>query len=222
MNSKKRVLVLLSGRGSNFISLYNFSQTKDSPFSIIGVISDKEQAPGLAKAKELGIETKCITRRAKEISKEQFFHEITIAAKIFNPDIIVLAGFMRVISSEFISTFPNKIINIHPSLLPKFKGLNAQKQALDAGETEFGCTVHFVNEFLDDGLIIAQAKVLINNHDSVETLSERILTAEHKLLPAVINSFAKNNFIINQNMIEFISKDDFPNDLDLLFPTEKK
>ena len=143
------------------------------------VISDKRDAPGLEKARAQGIETVVIERRGR--TREE--HDLEIAAKLKEKgvDLICLAGYMRLLSPQFIQEFPDRIINIHPSLLPAFPGLDAQRQAFDHGVKVTGCTVHFVNEDLDAGRVIAQRAVEVKNDDTLETLEARILDEEHKL-----------------------------------------
>ncbi len=143
------------------------------------VVSDKTSAEGLIKAKERGIETLTITRKGRTREK----HDAEIVAELKKRDIqlICLAGYMRLLSKEFVQAYPNRILNIHPSLLPSFKGLDAQRQAIDYGVKVSGCTVHFVDENLDHGAIIAQRIVEVKDNDAVETLSARILQHEHAL-----------------------------------------
>lgn len=141
------------------------------------VISDKAAAPGIGKAASLGIETVVVERAGR--SREDHDTEIVSELKRRDVDLVCLAGYMRLLSARFVNQFPNRIINIHPSLLPNFPGLDAQRQAVDAGVTESGCTVHFVDEFLDHGPVILQKRVPVLPGDTAETLSARILEVEH-------------------------------------------
>ena len=141
------------------------------------VISDKPNAPGLEKARNRGVETVIVERKGRP--RHEHDAEIVSELKKRNVDLICLAGYMRLLSRNFIEAFPNKIVNIHPSLLPSFRGLDAQRQALEHGVTVTGCTVHFVNEDLDAGQIILQRVVKVSDDDTVETLSARILEQEH-------------------------------------------
>jgi phosphoribosylglycinamide formyltransferase-1 len=150
------------------------------------VISDKAGAPGLASAKERGIETLAIERRGR--IREEHEQEIIAALRAQQVDLICLAGYMRLLSPCFVEAFRGRILNIHPSLLPAFPGLDAQRQALEHGAKVSGCTVHFVDETLDGGPIIAQREVPVLDGDTVETLSARILEQEHKLYPEVVAS----------------------------------
>ena len=148
------------------------------------VISDKAGAPGLASAKERGIETLAIERRGR--NREEHEQEIIAALRERHVDLICLAGYMRLLSPCFVEAFRGRILNIHPSLLPAFPGLDAQRQALEHGAKVSGCTVHFVDETLDGGPIIAQREVAVLEGDTVETLSARILEQEHKLYPEAV------------------------------------
>lgn len=143
------------------------------------VISDQPEAPGLQKARERGVETVVVERRGRKRAE----HDAEIAAELKkrNVELICLAGYMRLLSPEFIRAFPNRIVNIHPSLLPSFRGLDAQRQAFEHGVKVTGCTVHFVDEELDHGTIIAQKTVEVHDDDTAETLSARILEQEHEL-----------------------------------------
>ena len=153
---------------------------------IVIVISDQTSAAGLQRAHDCGIETLAIERRGR--SREEHDQEIVAALSARQTDLICLAGYMRILSREFIEAYRGRILNIHPSLLPSFPGLEAQKQALDHGATAAGCTVHFVDETLDGGQIIARREVSVVAGDTVETLSARILEQEHELYPEAVAS----------------------------------
>ncbi|MBC7197592.1 MAG: phosphoribosylglycinamide formyltransferase [Deferribacterales bacterium] len=182
----KRIAILLSGRGSNFKAIYeaiNSGFIKDAEISV--VISDKKEAKGLEFARDNGLNA--IFVNPKDFGDRKGYDlELVKILKNANVDIICLAGFMRIISEEFVNAFENKIINIHPSLLPSFPGLNAQKQALEYGVKFTGCTVHFVDAKVDNGPIILQAVVEVKQDDTVETLSDRILKYEHKIYPMAV------------------------------------
>jgi phosphoribosylglycinamide formyltransferase-1 len=210
-----RVVVFISGRGSNLTALCETIKTNLWPITIAAVISDKVSAPGLNYAQEQGIPTVFVPRRAKDRSNEEFNGELAEKAKEYDPDLLVLAGFMRIVTKELISAFPQRIINIHPSLLPSFRGLHAQEQALNAGVKFAGCTVHYVVEDVDAGPIIAQAVVPVLKEDSVEALSERILKQEHKLLPAVVYALSQNGVVTEKkkdNSLRAIITEEFAND----------
>ena len=189
-----RLGILISGRGSNMVALIDAAQAGRIPLAEVGVvISDQPAAPGLGKANERGVETVVIERRGR--SREEHDRDIMAALRDRNIDLICLAGYMRILSHEFIEAFRGRILNIHPSLLPAFPGLEPHKQALDNGVDFSGCTVHFVDETLDGGPIIAQRVVPVLAGDTVETLSGRILEQEHQLYPeAVAKVLASNNF----------------------------
>ena len=181
----KRLGILISGRGSNMVALADAVRAGRIPnVEIVIVISDQPNAAGLAKARARGIETLVIERRGR--TRAEHDREIVSALKARAVDLVCLAGYMRVLSREFIDAYRERILNIHPSLLPSFPGLDAQRQALDAGAKVSGCSVHFVDETLDGGPIIAQRTVVINRDDTVESLSARILIEEHKLYPEVV------------------------------------
>jgi len=148
------------------------------------VISDQPEAHGLVKAKERGLETVVIERSGRK--REEHDREIVAALQAHQVDVVCLAGYMRVLSGEFLKAFPRRIVNIHPSLLPSFPGLDAQRQALNSGARVSGCTVHFVDETLDGGPIIAQRVVPVRDDDTVESLSTRILAEEHQLYPDAV------------------------------------
>ena len=193
MNKKQwlKVGVLVSGRGSNLESIITASKKGEMDASVAIVISDNPLSPALKKAENAGIPTKIITR-AKGEPKEAFESKIADALREKGVALVVLAGFMRILSPFFLGQFPNRVINIHPSLLPAFPGLNAQKQALDAGAKISGCTVHWVDAGCDTGPILLQARVPVLPGDTEDTLAKRILVEEHKLLPKAIDLIAKN------------------------------
>jgi phosphoribosylglycinamide formyltransferase 1 len=189
-----RIGILISGRGSNMVALIDAAQSGTIPNAEVGVvISDQRNAAGLEKAKERGIESVVIERRGR--SREEHDREIMATLRERNIDLICLAGYMRILSDGFIEAFRGRILNIHPSLLPSFPGLEPQKQALDNGMNFSGCTVHYVDETLDGGPIIARRVVPVLEGDTVETLSARILEQEHQLYPeAVAQVLANNHF----------------------------
>jgi phosphoribosylglycinamide formyltransferase-1 len=175
-----KIGILISGRGSNMSAIVEAVQSGFIPDSdVCVVISDKTGADGLKKAKERGIETIVIEKNGR--NRAEHDAEIIAALQKRNVEFVCLAGYMRLLSPEFVRAFPNRIINIHPSLLPSFRGLEAQKQAIDYGVKISGCTVHFVDEDLDNGAIILQKAVEIKDDDTAETLSTRILEFEHTL-----------------------------------------
>ena len=179
---KLKCAVFISGTGSNLKSLIQFAKKKNSPISIELIISDNPKAKGLKFGKIFKISKKIFNYKNKIIAEKKIISEIN-NKKI---KLICLAGFMRILSKNFIKRFKGKILNIHPSLLPKYKGLNTHKRAISNNEKYSGCTVHFVNSRLDSGKIILQKKVKISKSDTVKSLSKKILIQEHKLYPKAI------------------------------------
>lgn len=186
-----RIAVLLSGRGSNFRAIFEDLEARPLNIEIVGVISDNPKADGLLFAQSKKLPCFVIERKKKEQPLEAFHFTLTQTILDLNPDLIVLAGFMRLLPANLVEAFDGKIVNIHPSLLPAFKGLRAQQQALDAGASQAGCTVHYVVPEMDAGAIIEQVAVPIIPGDTEESLSARILVEEHKLYPAVIRMIAE-------------------------------
>jgi phosphoribosylglycinamide formyltransferase-1 len=172
--------VLLSGRGSNFVALAESVAAGRIPNAEIAiVVSNREGAPGIDKAKERGIATQVIP--SKGLEREAYDRKVVAVLNEHNVDLICLAGYMRLLSPYFVASFPNRILNIHPSLLPSFPGLESQRQALEYGVKFAGCTVHFVDENLDAGPIVLQAAIPVRDEDTEATLSERILAEEHRI-----------------------------------------
>lgn len=175
-----KIGILISGRGSNMAAIIEAVQSGEIPDSeVVVVISDKTSAAGLERAKASGIEPLVITRKGR--TREQHDAEIISQLKKRGVELVCLAGYMRLLSCDFVRAFPDKIINIHPSLLPAFPGLEAQRQAIEYGVKISGCTVHFVDEDLDHGAIIAQKAIEVLDTDTAETLAARILEYEHAL-----------------------------------------
>ena len=177
---KKRIGVLLSGRGSNFEALAKSIASGRIPNAEVAmVISNRESAPGIDRAKARGIATSVIP--SKGLERESYDRQVVAVLNEHKVDLVCLAGYMRLLSPYFVAAFPNRILNIHPSLLPSFPGLESQRQALEYGVKFAGCTVHFVDENLDAGPIVMQACVPIEDADTPETLSARILQQEHRI-----------------------------------------
>ena len=181
-SSKIKTAVFISGTGSNLKSLIKFSKLKKSPISIKMIVSNNLESKGLNFAKIFKIKKRVFNYRNKKLAEKKILFEL----KKNNIDLICLAGFMRILSKAFIKNFKGKILNIHPSLLPKFKGLNTHERAIKNKEKYSGCTVHFVNSKLDSGKIILQKKVKINKKETPKTLAKKILTEEHVLYPKAI------------------------------------
>ncbi len=180
--NKIKTAVFISGTGSNLKSLVKFSKLKKSPISINLIITNSKLAKGLKYGGIFKIKKKIINFKNKNIAEKKILNEI----KKNKIELICLAGFMKILSNKFIKSFKGKILNIHPSLLPKYKGLNTHKRAIENKDKYSGCTVHFVNAKLDSGKIILQKKVNINKKDTPDTLAKRILAQEHKLYPKAI------------------------------------
>ncbi len=186
---RKRVAILISGRGSNMQSILNATKQPDYPAEICLVISDNPDALGLETAQNANIETKAFSR-ADYDTKAAHETDIQTAINQANADLICLAGYMRILSADFTNAFNGRLINIHPSLLPKYKGLDTHQRAIDNGDSKHGCTVHFVNSEMDGGKIIAQASVPVLKEDTADSLASRVLIEEHKLYPKVIADLA--------------------------------
>ena len=180
----KRLGILLSGRGSNFEAIADHAAKGTLDASIAVVISNRPEARGLVTARAGGLNAVCLP--SKGIDREVYDGTVIEELERNQVDLVCLAGYMRLLSGKFIRRFPNRILNIHPSLLPAFPGLDAQRQALDHGVRISGCTVHFVDEDLDSGPILIQAAVPVFDDDTVETLSARILIEEHRIYPEAI------------------------------------
>lgn len=185
----KRVAIFISGGGSNMLSLVR-SMTGSHPARPCLVLSNRADAGGLQKASELGISTEVVDHRPYGDDRSAFETELQDVVTRYSPDIICLAGFMRVLTEGFTSQWEGRMLNIHPSLLPKYKGLKTHQRALDAGDKEAGCTVHEVTAKLDDGPILGQARIAVEPEDTAETLASRVLVQEHSLYPAVLKRFA--------------------------------
>ena len=179
---KIKTAVFISGKGSNLENLIKFSKKKFSPISINLIISNTNYAKGLKYSKKYNIQKKIISFKNKKLA-EKYIFKILLKKNI---NLICLAGFMKILSRNFIKKFEGKIINIHPSLLPKYKGLNAHKKAIENNDKYAGCSVHFVTAKIDSGKIIMQKKVKIRKNDTVYSLSKKILKKEHLLYPAAI------------------------------------
>ena len=180
--------VFISGRGTNLKSLIKFSKKKNSPINIKLIISNNNKAKGLKYSKSYKIQKKVIDFKNKNIAEKKLLNLLSKKKIRF----ICLAGFMKILSKKFIKKFSGKIVNIHPSLLPKYKGLNTHQKALKNNDNYSGCTVHYINDKVDSGKIILQKKVKIKRKDSLNTLTKKVLLEEHKLYPRAISKVFKN------------------------------
>ncbi|WP_322866090.1 phosphoribosylglycinamide formyltransferase [Aquicoccus sp. G2-2] len=188
----KRVAILLSGTGSNMVKLVE-SMSADHPARPCLVLSNDPKAGGLTAARARGVAVASLDHRTFKGDREAFEKELLSVIEPYQPDIICLAGFMRILTPLFIGAYAGRMLNIHPSLLPKYRGLHTHARALDAGDAEAGCTVHEVTAELDDGPILGQARVPVMPSDSPETLAARVLAQEHVLYAAVLRRFAQGD-----------------------------
>lgn len=189
MADRKKVAVLISGRGSNMEALAEYKRSADPAYTIVLVASNVPEARGLVLARRFGIKTWAHSHKGME--RAEFDRMMDEELRRHDVEVIALAGYMRLLSPEFIARWPGRILNIHPSLLPLYKGLDTHRRALVAGEQHAGCSVHVVTEDLDDGPVVAQAKVKILPRDTAESLAERVLAEEHKLYPAALDKFCR-------------------------------
>jgi phosphoribosylglycinamide formyltransferase 1 len=191
---KRRLGILISGRGSNFLAIAEAIATHRLDAEIAVVISNRAEAPGIAAARERGLHT--IVLPSRGVDREEYDRGLIEELRRCRVDLVCLAGYMRILSGRFIREFSHRILNIHPSLLPAFPGLDAQHQALEHGVKFSGCTVHFVEEGLDSGPIIIQAAVPVLEDDTVDSLSARILQEEHRIYPEAIARVLSGNYRI--------------------------
>ena len=189
-NKKLKISVFISGRGTNLKSIINFSKNKNSPIKVGLIVSSNKYAKGLAFANKDKIKYLIINYKNKNKAEKK----ILINLKKNNVDLICLAGFMKILSKEVINKYKDKILNIHPSLLPKYKGLNTHKRVIKNKEKFTGCSVHLVNSKLDSGKVILQKKLIILKKDNDKTLAERLLKIENQLYPRALKKFINSNF----------------------------
>ena len=191
------VVVLLSGTGSNLQALIDSNDVKDSPARIRAVISNRADAFGLQRAKDAGIDTRVLDHKAIE-GREAFDAALIEIIDTFNPQLVVLAGFMRILSADFVRHYQGRLLNIHPSLLPKYKGLHTHQRALEAGDREHGCSVHFVTEELDGGPLVVQAVIPVESDDSANSLAQRVHAQEHRIYPLAVRWFAEGRLSLDE------------------------
>ncbi len=187
MAERVRVGVLLSGRGTNMVALSEHKRREARSYDLALVASNVPEARGLVAAKRLGIPVWAHSHAGLE--REEFDHLLDVALREHDVEVVALAGYMRLLSGEFIARWEGRILNIHPSLLPAYKGLDTHRRALDAGEIWVGCSVHLVTDELDGGPVLAQAKVRVRERESAEMLAERVLNEEHRLYPETLDRF---------------------------------
>lgn len=193
----KNIVVLVSGSGSNLQAIIDACATKHINGNIVAVISNKPDVYALKRAKNSHIPTHVINHK-DYLSREAFDQVVAKQIDVYQPDLIVLAGYMRILTPEFVKHYVGKMLNIHPSLLPKYPGLHTHKRAIEAGDQEHGTTVHFVTEELDGGPIILQAKVPIFADDTEQDVIDRVLVQEHQIYPLVIKWFCDNRLSMQQ------------------------
>ena len=196
--SRKRVAVLISGRGSNMAALIEAAQDKSYPAEIVLVLSNRPDAGGLETAKTNGITTAVVDHTTYSKDRAAFEAALQAALVKHRIEIVCLAGFMRLLTSGFVNQWPERMINIHPALLPAFKGLDTHQRALDAGAKVHGATVHFVVPEMDAGPVIVQGAVAVRNDDTEETLAKRVLAVEHRIYPLALKQLAEGRIkVIN-------------------------
>jgi len=201
MNNSRSIAILISGRGSNMLALFEAIKTGRLHASVAVVISNRADAAGIKLAQEQGYQTLVIP--SKGLSKAEHEGQLISQLEQYNPSLICLAGYMRILSAEFIQKFPNQILNIHTSLLPAFPGLDVQQQAIDYGVKYSGCTVHFVDEGCDSGPIISQGVVEVLETDTKETLAARILVQEHRIYAEALEFILNGNWkIVGRRVIK--------------------
>lgn len=194
--AKSRLVILISGTGSNMEALIQAASSGAVSGEIVAVFSNRPDARGLVTASAAGIATEVVNHR-DFADRESFDAELAARIKSYAPDLVILAGFMRILTTTFVRQFHGRLMNIHPSLLPKYPGLHTHQRALEAGDAEAGATVHFVTEELDGGPAIVQAPVAVREGDTEQTLAERVLVLEHQIYPYAVELFCQGRLVIN-------------------------
>jgi phosphoribosylglycinamide formyltransferase-1 len=193
---RSKIVVLISGSGTNLQAIIDACAQIDFPGEVVGVISNKADAYGLVRAQDAQIDAVSLSHKDFD-SRESYDQALIEKIALFQPDLIVLAGFMRILTAEFVQHFQGRLINIHPSLLPKYQGLNTHQRAIDAGDKEHGVSVHFVTEELDGGPVILQAKVPVFPEDNADDLAKRVHEQEHRIYPLVVKWFSLGRLAMN-------------------------
>ncbi len=191
------VVVLISGSGSNLQALLDNIQAGDNPARVCAVVSNRADAYGLERAKAAGIATRVLDHKAFG-GREAFDAALIESIDAFEPQLVVLAGFMRILTPGFVRHYAGRLLNIHPSLLPKYKGLHTHQRALEAGDSEHGCSVHFVTEELDGGPLVVQAVIRVQSHDSPTSLAQRVHEQEHQIYPLAVRWFAEGRLRLDE------------------------
>ncbi len=197
MSKLCRVVVLISGNGSNLQAIID--QSSKAPYQVVGVITNKADAYGIQRAAEADIATSTVLAQTGE-SRDQYDQRLQQAIDSYEPDLIVLAGFMRILSNALVQRYQGNMLNVHPSLLPRFTGLNTHQRAIDAGDSEHGASVHFVVPELDAGPVILQAKVPVFDDDTAELLAARVHEQEHAIYPLVVKWFAEGRLTMTDGV----------------------
>ncbi|NVK88318.1 MAG: phosphoribosylglycinamide formyltransferase [Gammaproteobacteria bacterium] len=205
MNQPPRLVVLISGAGSNLQALIEQQQAHQT-FEIVGVLSNRPQVQGLTRASAANIATQVVDH-TQYPTREAFDAEVAKVINTWQPDWIILAGYMRIMTPQLVQQFKGKLINIHPSLLPKYPGLRTHQKALEAGDHEHGSSVHFVTEELDGGPVIAQIKTPITAQDTEQSLVERLKTLEHRLYPQVVSWLVQGQLRLQHDNVYFNDKE---------------
>ncbi len=200
MTTTCRIVVLISGSGSNLQAIIDAIDTKQIPAEIVAVISNKAEAYGLQRAASANIATQVLPY-AGFTDRQEYDQALMACINQYQPDLIILAGFMRILSNELVHHYPGRMLNIHPSLLPKYKGLNTHQRVLEAGEKEHGATVHFVTPELDSGPIILQGKIPILKTDNEQQLTQHIHKLEHQIYPQAVMWFAQGRLHLSGNTV---------------------
>ncbi len=213
---RPKILILVSGQGTNLQALIEASRERDYPADIIAVGSNRAAAPALAKARQFNIPT-FVIEHDNYASRDEFDGALMQEIRRHNPDLIVLAGFMRILTADFVRALRGQLLNIHPSLLPKYPGLNTHQRALDAGDSLHGVSVHFVTEEVDGGPLIAQAQVVVSPTDNADTLAQKIQAQEHVLYPIVVRWCCEGRIQLGGEQVLF---DGQPLSEPLLLPAE--
>lgn len=213
-----KLVVLISGNGSNLQAILDSIAQGELRATVAAVVSNKADAYGLVRAQQVGVATEVLSHR-DFADRDAFDQALTGVIDRYQPDIVVMAGFMRILTPGFVEHYANRLLNIHPSLLPNYKGLDTHARVLAAGETEHGCSIHFVTAELDGGPVIAQAVVPIQNGDTPDTLATRVHKSEHRLYPLVLSWLAEGRLTVSNHLL---SLDDRPLDQpeQLRFETE--
>lgn len=193
----KRIVVMISGSGSNLQTLIDQIHLTEVDAEIVCVISNKPNAYGLTRAEHAGIPNLCVDSALCGSDRASYDRLLITSIELYKPDLVVLAGFMRILTDEFVAHYLGRLVNIHPSLLPKYKGLNTHQRAMDNGDDEHGVSVHFVTPELDDGPVILQAKVPIFADDDADILAQRVQVQEHHIYPLVVKWFVEGRLLMH-------------------------